>query len=438
MSLQNVIRNSDPGTINAAIGRIKNNHFPSNRWIGPRNRFAKDTLNKIRLDGANPRYFNQISDYIAASAILHCTDGWTYLSNAIQCLLNGEIMTSVHFAYYAELRAVTSFLAFNGIGIFNRKHCYVKNASAELFNGQGTHKTVQDTIDEWSELASNSSRLLDLFSVNGLNFSKWLSAAGFDPGTPTISELARGWLKNWSIDLKNIEEDQKLRNEVSYRPQNLTCRNDRLELINNLKTIIEFWKACEPSVSDRFKNLDLHLLRLALEKTYKKGGKSNPKGFHNFINKIFINLGIENQEYLKEFSIRKEVKDDLLILSKASEKGIDRRGFFQPLPIISRAILLLRLSSASSLHLLKSNNINAAETKFCWNKKGNEGGLWEDNNYPNSMTDLWADIEVILDSISNWCEQNPTKGVFNAHQDLAFDLWQFNQFQKIGLWAIGL
>jgi len=57
----------------------------------------------------------QLSEYIAASCLLHCSDGWSYLGRAISALLRGDPHRARHLAYYAELRAATALLAKVGV-----------------------------------------------------------------------------------------------------------------------------------------------------------------------------------------------------------------------------------------------------------------------------------------------------------------------------------
>src|ERR1700685_1183046 len=89
------------------------------KWVGTTNRYSLDTVGKISSDSSaggkirNPRHLSQ---YIAASCILHCSDGWSYLGKAIMSLLRGDPHRCRHLAYYAELRAVMSLVATEGIG----------------------------------------------------------------------------------------------------------------------------------------------------------------------------------------------------------------------------------------------------------------------------------------------------------------------------------
>src|ERR1700722_6306108 len=88
------------------------------RWVGKTNRYASDTVDRLALDTKSPSLLRttHLAQYISASSILHCADGWSYLGRAISCLLTGDPHRVVHLAYYAELRAALSLLASEGIG----------------------------------------------------------------------------------------------------------------------------------------------------------------------------------------------------------------------------------------------------------------------------------------------------------------------------------
>ena len=104
---------------------IKYNFFPMKKILDDGNRLSgTNTINVIRnhFDGTLPITNNEINTYISASSISHLIDSWGYLSGAISSLLNGNKPIAIHLAYYSELRAVMSFLASEGIGVFNNQH----------------------------------------------------------------------------------------------------------------------------------------------------------------------------------------------------------------------------------------------------------------------------------------------------------------------------
>ena len=113
------IQSVSPNDVAKTLGGL-HAFFVERRWIGQRNRYAQDTISTIRAE-ANPGPLvapKQLSQYIAASIVLHCSDGWSFFGAAVSSLLHGDPHRARHLAYYAELRAAMSLLAAFGIGVF--------------------------------------------------------------------------------------------------------------------------------------------------------------------------------------------------------------------------------------------------------------------------------------------------------------------------------
>ena len=117
-------------------------------WIGKNNKYSIDTVKKIvaKSKAGHIQEARHLSQYIAASCVLHCADGWAYLGKAILAVLRGDPHRSRHFGYYAELRAAMSLLASEGIGVFDKKHAVIDaRNSVALFTGNyGTHQFAWD------------------------------------------------------------------------------------------------------------------------------------------------------------------------------------------------------------------------------------------------------------------------------------------------------
>lgn len=442
MTVQTAVQNGSSLAVKDAVGRLRDRHFPDGHWVGVSNRYALDTIARVRQDsrGGTSLVSSQLSEYVAASVVLHCFDGWSYLAHAVESLLDGDPETSVHLAYYAELRAAISFLASEGIGVFSSTHCWIgSNGVCHLFRGPGTHEFVWQAIREWAGAPSNSVRLLNLFRVRGRRFSEWLQAAGYSTGSGPSARLAARWLKDWSLDLLVLEDDRDFRNEVSYRPQRMRIHSSHMPIKEALKTIIEFWRVCEPSASERFSLLDRYLLRHALETTYRMGTGIRYLGspFVRFVENAMTNLGISTSGLLREFLLGRRERANHPILKEAKKKGQDSRRRLRPVSIIARAILLLRLASAATEDLLSSQAIDLSDFDFWWSDLGEGIGLWGRGARPMQMADLWAEVQPMLDDIERWCNGHPpSTTMIEARRDLAYELWQLTQFQRAGLWAM--
>jgi hypothetical protein len=172
---------------------LRTHHCPLNRWLGKNNHYATNTVSRIEADvaaGAAPRT-EQLARYLAASVLIHCFDGWAFLSNSVDCLLDGDVGTSIHLAYYAELRSVMSFLASEGIGVFNRHHYWLDAAgNCHRLNGPGTHDLVWYGLRQWAAVPSKAGTLLGFFSVGTVSLDTWLNAGGHVLGPAAVAALA--------------------------------------------------------------------------------------------------------------------------------------------------------------------------------------------------------------------------------------------------------
>src|SRR5688572_29446428 len=79
-------------------------------WVGATNRYLANTTKTIEaeLRAGQAQAPQQLAQYVAASTLLHCADGWSYLGKSIISLLRGDPHRALHLAYYAELRAAIS------------------------------------------------------------------------------------------------------------------------------------------------------------------------------------------------------------------------------------------------------------------------------------------------------------------------------------------
>jgi len=347
--IKNAIQNASSSSVQTAISDLKRNHFANFRWLGSRNRYKTDTTGRIKqdTDPTSGRTVNNkdLAEYVAVSAIFHCFDGWAFLSRAIGSILDGDIHTAVHLAYYAELRAAIALLATEGIGIFDRTHFWFDNSGNHNTLKDGTHAIVWKIIKEWGNTPSKNLRLLELLQVENRNFTEWLGAAHYG-SRPTMAALAQNWLRTWSLDLEILGEDRVIRNEVSYRPTNISSLA-RINRVDALEEILEYWRAYEPSASGKLRLLDLHLLQRALRKIYyaRTGEYAGTSKYERFIDATLGNLGITHNTSLRNFLLRDRAMVNHPLLATASLKGKLATGIIRPMPVIARSMLLLRITT---------------------------------------------------------------------------------------------
>jgi len=421
--------------IDNALLEIKRKNLRYKRWLGVHNKYTNDVVKQVDINSKLPFFTDyDLTEYLTTSIFLHNLDGWNFLSQSINALLNNCDSIAIHMAYYAELRAGISFLAAQGIGVFNYNHLYIDSSNmCNIHKDKGTHTVTWDALTEWAKIPHRSSEFLKLFKVNTIGLDQWIIAANYNIGSSVSTDLASDWLSTWSLDLAQLSKDHLLRNEASYRP-NFNTKKELLQLSNSIKDIIHFWDACEPSNNAAaFGSLDQHLLREAMEFTYHKKSNRPPKGkaYIVYIDTAFSYLSISNPS-LRNFLLRldNESKSTHPILKLAKQKTNKSSN------IIARAILLLRVSTASINNLVISNGITKEKISFWWEKIGSDVGLWETDHTPENLFDLWADIEAIIDDLEPLID-SPIN-LLNLLQTHSLDLWQLTQFQRAGLWGMGL
>ena len=115
-------------------------HWKKGSWIARSNRYRKEADKEVRTDEKSGRGVAgaQLAQYVAASAIVHCYDGWSYLGRALEAEMAADPDAAIHLAYYAELRAAMALLASEGIGVFDAHHAVVSNiGTCHILSGFG-------------------------------------------------------------------------------------------------------------------------------------------------------------------------------------------------------------------------------------------------------------------------------------------------------------
>jgi len=310
------------------------------RWVGVSNRYARNAIKSISSDTKvgrirNPRHLAQ---YIAASSVLHCSDGWSYLGKALLSLLRGDPHRARHLAYYAELRAAMSLLASEGIGIFSRRHFIIDapHSAVMLQTKYPTHQFAWDCLNFWAEQSTSGHIFAKIVRPSGRNLEEWFVPVG---GAGAIEAQAREWFRQWGIDLKIFAQDKNARNESSYRPDGMP-EAWRVRAPEALNFAQEVWEALEPSSMSQFDLIDRHILRLALESRFKgttgRAPSEDREGYEQFIRPI-----IEYQDFSEatgkkwfDFVMRKAVADNLSIFDLSRDSTNARN--IEATAIISR------------------------------------------------------------------------------------------------------
>lgn len=417
--------------------------FMSNStWLGLQNRYTRETIKTIadELDAGRLQSPVQLSEFIAASCLLHGGDGWSYLGRAILALLRGDPHRARHLAYYAELRAATALLATEGVGVFHTEHFAITAPSkaTELETRKGTHIFAWDCLEFWSAQPPSANLFAQIIRPYGLSLESWFAPLG---GTSTLAPHAQKWFKQWGMDLRIFHDDHRARNISSYQPDGVPgiWSIDGHSVINFVRSL---WEALEPSPACRFDAIDRHILRISLERHFTaRTGKSAAKArakFGSFVKPAIEQQGLSediNNQWL-QFMNRQVNPNDMEIF-RYSQKLPDDMAF-SAFAVMSRATLLLRAASGSTLRLFQAANHSIDSYKFWWEKFGLARGLWRGAKDATDLQDLWIDIRDSLSDIEAFQTKHSKNDqtFFQLGEDVSKAIVALGSCERVALWSM--
>jgi hypothetical protein len=403
---------------------------PANRYIG-----FNTNLADIESNPHNNIKHPDLAEYIGISTLCHTFDGWNFFSRGIEALVNGDISSCIHFIYYAELRSIMGIMASEGIGIFDRKHVYFdKNDRAHTFNGP-THQIAAQLITQWADSGNRKDTIFKTIKLSNYTLKDWITATGGSTTSAYSTSLLKDWFLNWSIDLR-LREDQILRNETSYKPH---FEINRVDIPGLLDKIIKIWEALEPSTSNRFPDLDMHLSRIALENLFIRttGSPITDKAFEPYIAATFNTIGEPLKQSLFEFMLRKTTPNDHIVIQEASkDMGNVRTNLTDPLPMVCRTLLLLRFSTGFANQTLNESGVTLSNLKFWWESIAFNIGVIDSTPTSIDSPDLYADVQEAINTL-----KDTISAISNVSETNLFcypDLNSLKQFQRVGFWGLGI
>jgi hypothetical protein len=453
MKLGYFIKNLSKVAVIDGAKHIKKYHLPHNTIIGNRNPLVTNCVKAVNKHAdAGSTYSiasTKINSYLAASSLAHLLDGWMYLSNSFHALLNGDEGTSMHLAYYAELRSAMAILASEGMGIFDRKHIGVfsKTTNAEYptnyFKGAGpntryvkpsspTHVAVWDAMEKWSNSSYKpDSDILRIFKVRGHDFFELTEF--FHPGATSVKsvEIVKTWLKEWCLDIRLYRSDREGRNEVSYRPQRISGFNKTLDFGKIISDLSSFWTTLSPSQRDPFSLLDIYLLRKLFSTLHSQLAPTRP--YEELVENSFNQIGLHDQLLVNLLTFQAPFADETLIIREAKGKQSTS------LSMIARASLLLRIAVGLVSQIYKSGNITKGELNFVWDHYGVDCGFWKAGGIPEDFETLWTDVSALISDLKVDVNSN---GVVNNLASIrernGMRLNSLSQINRACLWGIDL
>lgn len=454
--------------ITSTVLRNLQGHFTQNDWLGSANSYRIDCIHAISQLRKDVRVFqgSELPEYITASAPLHCLDGWAYLSRALDAHLTGDAHTARHLAYYAELRAAMSILATYGVGIFLNRHFVVKDCDSvrDISLGRdgkskplATHAMTHVAYGVWATSDQAKALLLESISAFGASLGDWLQGSYNVMGDPS-GAVSYKWWEALELDVARMAKDHLSRNTSSYRPT-FFHSSGSLDAGEAVTFLLEFWRSLEPSDHGTFDELDKFLVRRSLEwafehiseviaddesqdestsETRNHDNSALASRIHQVVDVVLADKGLLAQEAREFFSKQSSSEYPSIIRRALGNADIMAPG--QHLEMISRAALLLRLASAACLQLFRRAGVSPIEASFWWLKLGADHGLWDPAHPPESLTELWADIETAIEDIQEKRARDGSLRLtyFDAKRDYASALVALKECELVGLWSLGL
>ncbi|MEJ5208141.1 hypothetical protein [Denitratimonas sp. CY0512] len=439
---QELIREASRNAILNGLERGKKNFWHQGEWMPTENPYKTDCINKLKqvfsqgVTSINCRY---LVEYIAASTVVHCFDGWSFLGRALDAELSGDSDTAKHLAYYAELRAAMSLLAGHGIGVFNDKHVIVKDDGfCYLFprkdDGQylRTHQFVWEALQYWGDLLPARDTLFNSIFPGNIPLGEWLNHY---PGSANF--VASHWLKQWGLDIARMAEDRDARNVASYRPSAFISPGcDSVQ--NTITSVCQLWELCEPRSQGGFQVMDRHILRASLHEAIKQKIDSEDefeRMVRSDVQTILDNISPQdlNESQWKEFLSRNEKHP--VLAESAGTLSVNQVGHSRQ--VLSRALLLLRVATGSTSVLVKDCGGSKDSLNFWWSGSPVSRRLWEPDSPPDQFSDLWEDIGEAKDELID-AANSPHISYHSIWRQNSRQISVFPTTERVALWGLCL
>lgn len=437
LTQRGVLAIASEAAINEAARRL-GGYVGDQRWLPTHNRYGKDAVKKLRDDekGNDVRSRN-LADYVAASAPLHCCDGWSLLGRAVGAHLRGDADATRHLAYYAELRAAMSLLATQGVGIFNERHFVIdEDSAASLLTKASTHTAAWDVLEAWGDSPVAADVLAAILMPAGRAISDWVAAL---PAGSSWQPIATDWLSHIGLDLRVLSDDRDARNEASYRPTHLQARQG-LSCTDAVSIAREMWALLQPEPSLPFTELDRYLLRRTLEQAFfaveESTHRQAPRRFERAIATALqeIDPGLSSPEW-DRFLRRVDDSNDPPIM-RASDTRPAVSSPYHHVSVMARALMLLRVASGTVRHMLIEAGVGLGSLSFWWEPYGRERGLWTIPPLSSELMDGWADTELTLREVDEWIDQGREGTYREMWTSLPNPVTDLASLEKVGLWSL--
>lgn len=360
---------------------------------------------RIEADGKTVPAATQgeFAKYLAASSFVHCGDAWGYLGRAVDALMRGDLHGAVHLTYYAELRGAISLLASEGIYIGNSVNFVLTAGGAiDRVTKDPTHSAAWKYLSAWNDQVRSKSLISKVLRPGGTTLSVWAQNMPSGGVNSVVSDL----LIRMAFDLQSFANDRSRRNTASYTPTRLVIEDLSVEV--TASTVSRFWQVLEPNSRGTFPVLDQLLLKDVLKASYAPThqevddsgdftGEIDWAEWEDWLRHV-APASMPGTALFQEL-LSMPAQPVLSALFDTGNNSVQPAEFIEAM--LSRTSVLLRLATGSCVHLLEDSALTEASIAPWVQSLSVVRGLWEGDDLPESMLDLWSDVEdarVTLDS----------------------------------------
>lgn len=408
--------------IRDAVRRLQRN-WKTGNWLSGDNSYREDVIREIDRNKASGQNFPHLSEYIAASAVVHCFDGWSYLGLALEAEMAGNPDAARHLGYYAELRAAMSLMASEGIGVFRNAHFVLteEETCKRIHSGGTAHEFVWDALEAWARLPKSADTVLRIIKPSESVLGEWL-----DRSSSGVRFITSKWLRQWGLDLSRLAQDRIARNLVSYRPTAFTSSGPR-QIGEIMDSVSQFWRICDPEAGGGFPVLDRHLLRISLGLVFEEKHAQSPKQetakpiYEKQIQGILGDLPLSiwsKDRWMKFLSYETDGNPPEIVKDAAGEE--EASHIYHSKQVLARATLLLRVATGSVADILTEVEPDVRSKMNFWLHSASvRRRLWDKASPPTSFQDLWSDVEDAAEAVRKWMNDG---GQSRCH----YDFWAAN------------
>lgn len=417
----------------SALGRLPISG--SERWLNSTNVYATSASDQLSLDrktvpAAQEDWF---CEYVAAAAFVHSADSWAYLGRALSAVLSGDVHGAVHLCYYAELRAALSLLSSEGVYVGNAITIALTSSGTIKVTNEGTHVAAWKCLDKWGD----SARARELFGAVirpiGAPLREWANAV---PGG--IQHVIADLVGDIAFDLSSFADDRERRNHVSYQPSRL--QPDDLLASEASSVVNDVWTVLEPESRGTFPVLDRLLLSHILRKSYSAshaildddGDDTGRTDWSNWASwaAAVAPAGAASDPFFIDLQTtpNDDARDEPLQGVFTRSSGAISEFLRE---MILRTTVLTRLATGACVKLLDESGL-ADDSVARWvGGLGYARALWETDDAPNPLVDLWADAFLAKEELERASKESYSTLVRSMREHLAV----LGQTERVAVWS---